>query len=147
MAQILFKPIQNHDNKKQARIYPTKLKHIVVRRQSRIISGLNKCKILTGTNASNGSRTQGYISPLCSLALAGMYLCSFSFDHPGRLGGRSSAVDKWLLSSQARCRCAYLEHCMGTPKHCLIRTAILTRTQGVGLHENRVRNLYTSILK
>lgn len=88
MARILFSPIQNHDNKEQARIYPPKLKDIVPGRQSGIIAGLNKCKILTGTNASNGSRTRGYIFPFCSPPLPGMYLCSLPYDHPGRLGGR-----------------------------------------------------------
>lgn len=77
VVQIPFGPIQNHDNKKQAGIYSTKLKDIVQGRQSSIISGLNKCKILTGTNASNGSRTRGYISLFCSRSLVGMYLCSF----------------------------------------------------------------------
>lgn len=86
VPQILFSSIQNHDNTEQARIYPAKLKHIVPGRQSAIIAGLNKCKILTGTNASNGSRTRGYISPFCSPPLVGMYLCSLSPDHPGRLG-------------------------------------------------------------
>lgn len=64
---MLFSSIQNHDNKEQARIYPRKLKDIVPGRQSGIIAGLNKCKILTGTNASNGSRTWGYISPFVLL--------------------------------------------------------------------------------
>lgn len=86
MSQILFSSIQNHDNTEQARIYPAKLKDIVPGRQSGIIAGLNKCKILTGTNASNGSRTRGYIFPFCSPPLVGMYLCSLSSDHPGRLG-------------------------------------------------------------
>lgn len=86
MSHIPFRPIQSHDNTEQARIYPAKLKHIVPRRQSAIIAGLNKCKILTGTNASNWSRTRGYISPLCSSPLPGMYLCSLAPDHPGRLG-------------------------------------------------------------
>lgn len=76
MSQILFSSIQNHDNTEQARIYLAKLKDIVPGRQSGIIAGLNKCKILTGTNASNGSRTRGYIFPLCSPSLVGMYLCS-----------------------------------------------------------------------
>ena len=75
MSHIPFSAIQNHDNTEQARIYPAKLKDIVPGRQSGIISGLNKCKILTGTNASNGSRTRGYIFPLCSPSLVGMYLC------------------------------------------------------------------------
>lgn len=85
-THIPFSPIQSHDNTEQARIYPAKLKHIVPRRQSAIIAGLNKCKILTGTNASNWSRTRGYISPLCSSPLPGMYLCSLAPDHPGRVG-------------------------------------------------------------
>lgn len=75
MSQIPLSSIQNHDNTEQAQIYPVKLKHIVSGRQSAIIAGLNKCKILTGTNASNGSRTRGYISPLCSPPLVGMYWC------------------------------------------------------------------------
>lgn len=86
MSQIPFSSIENHDNTEQARIYPAKLKDIVPGRQSGIIAGLNKCKILTGTNASNGSRTRGYIFPFCSPPLVGMYLCSLSSDHPGRLG-------------------------------------------------------------
>lgn len=86
MSRIPFSSIQNHDNTEQARIYPAKLKDIVPGRQSGIIAGLNKCKILTGTNASNGSRTRGYIFPFCSPPLVGMYLCSLSSDHPGRPG-------------------------------------------------------------
>lgn len=66
-SRIPFSSIQNHDNTEQARIYPAKLKHIVPRRQSAIIAGLNKCKILTGTNASNGSRTRGYVFPFVHL--------------------------------------------------------------------------------
>lgn len=97
MAQILFSSIQNHDNTEQARIYPGNLKDIVPGRQSGIIAGLNKCKILTGTNASNGSRTRGYIFPFCSSPLVGMYLCSLSSDHPGRLG------EACPLSSPASC--------------------------------------------
>lgn len=88
MSHIPFSPIQNHDNTEQARIYPAKLKDIVSGRQSAIIAGLNKCKILTGTNASNWSRTPGYIFPFCSPPLLGMYLCSLASDHPGRLGRR-----------------------------------------------------------
>lgn len=67
VSRVPFSSIQNHDNTEQARIYPAKLKHIVPRRQSAIIAGLNKCKILTGTNASNGSRTRGYIFPFVPL--------------------------------------------------------------------------------
>lgn len=72
-------PIQNHDNTEQPRIYSRELKDIVQGRQSSIIQALNKCKILTGTNASNGSRTRGYISLFCSQSLVGMYLCSLFF--------------------------------------------------------------------
>lgn len=75
MSQIPLSSIENHDNTEQAQIYPVKLKHIVSGRQSAIIAGLNKCKILTGTNASNGSRTRGYIFLLCSPPLVGMYWC------------------------------------------------------------------------
>lgn len=78
-------PIQNHDNTEQPRIYSRELKDIVQGRQSSIIQALNKCKILTGTNASNGSRTRGYISLFCFHSLVGMYLCSlFSFARPPR---------------------------------------------------------------
>lgn len=115
MSQILLSAIQNHDNTEQARIYPAKLKDIVPGRQSGIIAGLNKCKILTGTNASNGSRTRGYIFPFCSPPLVGMYLCSLSSDHPGRLGRRVDhhsppeafcAALKWLRGRyQYQIRC------------------------------------------
>lgn len=101
MSHILFSSIQNHDNTEQARIYPAKLKDIVPGRQSGIIAGLNKCKILTGTNASNGSRTRGYIFPFCSPPLVGMYLCSLSSDHPGRLG--EACPPPLPLSSPASC--------------------------------------------
>jgi hypothetical protein len=56
--------IENHDNTGQAPIYPGELKRIVCKRQSRIIPGLNKCKILTGTNASNRSGASSSISLL-----------------------------------------------------------------------------------
>ena len=94
-----FRSIQNHDNKQQARIYPQKLKDIVSGRQSSIIAGLNKCKILTGTNASNGSPTRGYISLFCSL----LWLACIC------VPSRSTTQDDWepcpLLFSRGLARC------------------------------------------
>ena len=75
-SRIPFSSIQNHDNTEQARIYPAKLKHIVPRRQSAIIAGLNKC--------FQRVSDAGLRFPLCSPPLVGMYLCSLPSDHPGR---------------------------------------------------------------
>lgn len=110
VSRIPFSSIQNHDNTEQARIYPAKLKHIVPRRQSAIIAGLNKCKILTGTNASNGSRTRGYIFafvPLLWLACICVHCRATTQDAWGGASTSTPCRGLVLLAEVDEGRCRY----------------------------------------